>query len=58
MRSITGLTVNVAVSDLPPALAVMVTSLGLDPALCPVARPDELTFATDVLSLDHVKVTF
>ena len=45
---------SVAVPDLPPALAVIVVI----PAFTPVARPDELIVAVEVLLLDQVKLTF
>ena len=55
---ITGLTVSVAVSDSPPERAVIVTFVGVPPALTLVVNPeDELTIAADVLPLSHVKLT-
>ncbi len=56
MLEITGLTVSIAVSDLPFAVAVMVTEVGVEPDLTPVARPDELIVATPVLPLSQVKL--
>ena len=54
-RSTTGgasVTVSVAVPDLPSTVAVIV----VDPASTPVAKPDELMVATEVLLLVQVKV--
>ena len=56
---ITGLTVSIAVPDFPPARAVIVTVVGVDPALTLVANPeDEFTVATPVLLLSQVKLSF
>ena len=54
-RATTGgdsVTVNVAVPDTPSTFAVIV----VEPASTPVAKPDELMVATEVLLLVHVKV--
>ena len=54
-RSTTGgasVTVSVAVPDLPSTVAVIV----VDPASTPVAKPDELMVATEVLLLVQAKV--
>ena len=47
-------TVNIAEPDTPPAIALIV----VDPASSAVASPVELTVATEVLVLSHVKLTF
>ncbi len=59
MLEITGLTVSIAVPDLPlpPARAVIVTVVCVAPALTLVANPeDELTVAAEVLPLSQVKL--